>query len=160
MFSLNMVQRKCLVVLKMIKKEKLVKSIGHEGCKITTFYFKTALFFTLEKTPSNIWIKSRLLECIVCTFQTIHEFLFQGRCPHYIVDGVDLFDGKICRECRISLEKVIRDMIQDNMRVLFHLQFDDLGRRLVQLPRELRVGADVNAHICGKLAKGNVRKLL
>jgi len=153
MFSLNMVQRKCLVVLKMIKKEQLVKYICHEGCKITTFHFKTALFFTLERTPSNVWTKPRLLECIVRTFRTISEFLFQGRCPHYIVDGVDLFDGKLCRECQISLEKAIKVMIQDDMRVLFHLQIDDLGQRLMPLPRELRVDADVIANICGKLEK-------
>ena len=153
MFSLNIVQRKCLVVLKMIKNEELVKYIHHEGRKITTFHFKTALFFTLEKTPPNVWTKSRLLECIVRTFQTIHEFLFQGKCPHYIVKGVDLFDGKLCRECQISLEKATKFMIQDDMRVLLHLQIDDLGQRLKRLPRGFRVCADVNANICGKLAK-------
>jgi len=153
MFSMNMVQRKCLVVLKMIKKQELVNYIDHEGCKITTFHFKTALFFTLERTPSNVWTKARLLECIVRTLQTIHEFLFQGKCPHYIVDGVDLFDGKLCRECQKSLAKAISAMIQDDMRVLFKLQIDDLGKRLMQRPRELRVDADVNANICGKLAK-------
>jgi len=153
MFSLNMVQRKCLVVLKMIKREELVKYIGHDGCKLTTFHFKTALFFTLKKTPPNVWTKSRLLECIVRTFQTIRKFLFQGKCLHYIVEGVDLFDGKLCRECQISLEKAIRVMIQDDMRVLFRLQIDDLGQKLIQRPRALIVGADANATICGKLAK-------
>jgi len=153
MFSLNMVQRKCLVVLKMIKKQELVKYIYHEDCKFTTFHFKTALFFTLERTPSNVWTKPRLLECIVRTLQTIKAFLFQGKCPHYIVDRVDLFDGKLCRECQISLEKAIKVMIQDDLRVLFHLQVDDLGQRMMQLSMGLRVGLDVNANICGKLAK-------
>jgi len=67
MFCLTMVQRKCLVVLKMIKKQELVKYIQHEGCKFTTFHCKTALFFTLERTPSDAWTKPRLLECIVRT---------------------------------------------------------------------------------------------
>ena len=160
MFSLNMVQRKCLVVLKMIKKEELVKYINHKGCKITTFHFKTALFFTLEKIPSNVWTKPRLLECIVRTFQTINKFLSQGSCPHYFVDKVDLFNGKLCRECQISLENATRVMIQDDMRVLSHLQIDDLGQRLMQLPRELRIGTDVNATICGKLAIENVLTVL
>jgi len=153
MFSLNITQQKCLVVLKMIKKEELIKHTLHESCKITTFHFKTALFFTLERTSSNVWTKTRLLECLVRTFQTIHEFLFQGKCPHYIVEGVDLFDGKLCRKCQISLEKAIKVMIQDDMRVLFHLQIDDLGQRLMPLSRELRIGTDMNANICGKLAK-------
>ena len=60
MFSMNMVQRKCLVVLKMIKKQELVNYIDHEGCKITTFHFKTALFLLSllreESTPAQHYL--------------------------------------------------------------------------------------------------------
>jgi len=46
-------------------------------------------------------------------------------------------------------------MIEDDMHVLFHLQSDHLGQRLMALPHEVRPypGHDVNAGICGKLAK-------
>ena len=46
-------------------------------------------------------------------------------------------------------------MIQDDMHVLFHLQSDDLGQRLMALPHEMQPypGDDVNAAICGKLAR-------
>ena len=39
--------------------------------------------------------------------------------------------------------------------MLFHLQSDDLGQRLMALPHEVRPhsGDDVNAGICGKLAR-------
>jgi len=155
MFSLNMVSIKCLVVLKMLKKQEFVKHIHCQNCKFTTFYCKTALFFTLHRTQPTVWIKSRLTECIYRCLQTIIEFLNQGECPHFIVEGVDLFDGKLCRECQLSLERAIQGMIQDDMHVLFHLQSDDLGQRLMALPHEVRPypGDDVNAGICGKLAK-------
>jgi len=155
MFSLNMVPIKCLVVLKMLKKQEFVKYIHCENCKFTTFYCKTALFFTLHKTQSTVWIKSRLIECIVMCLQTILEFLNQGEFPHFIVEGVDLFDGKLCRECQLSLERAIQGMICDDMHVLFHLQSDDLGQRLMAPPHEVRPypGDDVNAGICGRLAK-------
>ena len=65
---------------------------------------------------------------------------------------MDLFDGKLCRECQLRLEKAIRVMIQDDMHVLFHIKIDDLGQRLTQLPRELMVQSDVNARIFGHLA--------
>jgi len=83
------------------------------------------------------------------------EFLKQGECPHFIVEGVDLFDGKLCRECQLSLEQAIQGMIQDDMHVLFHLQSDDLGQRLMTLSRGVRPypGDDVNAAISGKLAR-------
>jgi len=111
------------------------------------------LFFTLEKTPSGMWTKPRLLECIVKCLETMLAFLSKGECPHYIVEGVDLFDGKLCRECQVCLEEAIRVMIQDDMHVLFHIQMDDLGRRMLEPSCEVGrgPGEDVNAHICGKL---------
>jgi len=155
MFSLNMVPIKCLVVLKMLKKQEFVKYIHCENCKLTTFHCKTALFFTLNRTPPTIWKKCRLIECIVRCLQTILEFLNQGECPHFIVEGVDLFDGKLCRECQLCLERAIQGMIHNDMHVLFHLQCDDLGQRLMALPHEVRPCPvnNVNAGICGKLAR-------
>jgi len=155
MFSLSMVPIKCLVILKMLKKQEFVKYIHCENCKFTTFHCKTVLFFTLNRTPPTVWTKSRLIDCIVRCLQTILEFLNQGECPHFIVEGVDLFDGKLCRECQLSLEQAIQGMIQDDMHVLFHLQSDDLGQRLMALPHEVRPypSDDVNAGICGKLAR-------
>ena len=154
MFSLNILQIKCLVVLKIIKKLEFVKYIHHENCKFTSFHCKTALFFTLERLPPTVWTKCRLIECIVRCLQTIQEFLNTGKCPHFIVEGVDLFDGKLCRECQSSLERGIQGMIQDDMHVLFHLQSDDLGQRLSELSHETQPYHvdDVNIEICGKLA--------
>ena len=57
MFSLNMVAMKCLVVSKMLKKQEFVKYIHCEECKFTTFLCKTALFFTLNRTPPTLWTK-------------------------------------------------------------------------------------------------------
>jgi len=150
MFSLNNVQKKCLIVLKMLKKQEMTQHL-HEGCKFTSFYCKTALFFTLERTPSDVWREQGLLECIVRCLHTIREFLIQGECPHYIVDNVDLFDKKLCRECQVKLEKQIRVMIQDDMHVLFNLQMDDLGERLMQLHPHIELFSDQSASVFGNL---------
>ena len=150
MFSLNMVPIKCLVVLKMLKKQEFIKYIQCENCKLTTFHFKTALFFTLNRTPPTIWRKSRLIECIVRCLQTILEFLNQGECPHFIVEGVDLFNGKLCRECQLRLKRAIRGMIDDDMHVLNHLKCDDLTLPIEKRPCPVY---DVNAGICGRLAR-------
>jgi len=154
MLSLNMVPIKCLVVLKIMKKEVFVKYIICKNCKFTTFHCKTALFFTLNRTHPTVWTKNRLLECIVRCLQTILEFLHQGECPHFIVEGVDLFYGKLCRQCQLRLERAIQGMIEDDMQVLFHVQCDDLGQRLMALPHDVRPypSNDVNAGICGKLS--------
>jgi len=158
MFSTNMVHRKCLIVMKMLKKERLACVIptSHVRCKITSFHCKTALFFTLERTPPNVWKKYRLVECIVRCLQTIRGFLFQGECPHYIVGNVDLFDGKLCRECQMALELEIRRMIQDDMHVLFHLQCDGLGQKLLPIPRGVQNPSvdETDGNLLGLLAQG------
>jgi len=150
MFSLNNVQKKCIIVLKMLKKQELTPHL-HEECKFTSFHCKTALFFTLERTPSHVWRERGLLECIVRCLHTIREFLIQGECPHYIVENVDLFDKKLCRECQVKLEKQIRVMTQDDMHVLFNLQIDDLGERLMQLHPHVERFPDQSASVCGNL---------
>jgi len=100
-----------------------------------------------------MWTKPHLLECIVKCLETMLAFLSKSKCPHYIVEGVDLFDGKLCRECQVSLGEAIRVMIQDDMHVLFHIQMDYLGRRLLKPSCEVGrgPGEGVNARICGKL---------
>jgi len=153
MFSLNIIHIQCLVTLKMIKKQEMVKYIHHETCKITTFHLKTVLFFTLERTPPEMWTRPRLLECIVICLETLNNFLSRDECPHYIVEGVDLFEGKLCRECQRCLKEAIRVMIQDDMHVLFHIESDDLGQRMMELSNGGHYGPceNVNARICGKL---------
>jgi len=54
MFSLSMVPLKCLVVLKMLKKEEFVKHIHCANCKFNTFHCKTALFFKLHRTQPRV----------------------------------------------------------------------------------------------------------
>jgi len=53
----------------------------------------------------------------------------------------------------VCLEEAIRVMIQDDMHVLFNIQMDDLGRRMLEPSCEVGrgPGEDVNARICGKL---------
>ena len=151
MFSLNDVQKKCLIVLKMLKKQEFKKHL-HMECKFTTFHCKTALFFTLERTPCEAWTEQGLMECIVRCLRMIREFLIQGECLHYFVENVDLFDTKLCRECQVRLEKQIRGMIQDDMHMLFNLQIDDLGVRLMQPPQQVERFPDQSSSVCGKLA--------
>jgi len=153
MFSLNIIQVQCLVVLKMLKNQELGKYISHEGCKITTFHLKTVLLFTLDRTPTEKWTKPHLVECIVLCLNTLIDFLLGGGCPHYIIEGADLFDGKLCRACQVRLGEAVRAMIQDDMKILFGIQSDDLGQRMMNLSRETQAGPgeNMNARICGKL---------
>jgi len=153
MFNLNIIQVQCLVVLKMLKNQEFGKYISHEGCKITTFHLKTVLFFTLDRTPTEKWTKSHLVECIVICLMTLIDFLSGGDCPHYIVEGVDLFDGKLCHECQARLGEAIRAIIQDDMKIMFNIQSDDLGKRMKELYRAPQAGPgeNMNARICGKL---------
>jgi len=95
MFSLNMVQIKCLAVLKMLNKQEFIKYILCDNCKLTSFHGKTALFFTMNRTHPEVWTKCRLIECIVRCLETIFDFeLNAGICGKL---AKDMFIQYLCR---------------------------------------------------------------
>ena len=54
LFSMNIAQIQCYVLLKLIKNE-ILKPIA--GDKFTSFHCKIALLFTIERLPSGYWVR-------------------------------------------------------------------------------------------------------
>ncbi|XP_052820464.1 uncharacterized protein LOC128246312 [Mya arenaria] len=100
MFSLNIIQLKCYVLLKMIKKCFFAPLVGD---RFTSFHCKTVLFFTVERTPPALWKEHNLLKCVLCCIHTLIRMLKIGWCPHFIVSGVNLFDGKLQKHSQCKL---------------------------------------------------------
>ncbi|KAH3721500.1 hypothetical protein DPMN_064428 [Dreissena polymorpha] len=98
MFSLNITQLKCYVLLKIIKKW-ISKKIEQQGEAsqggLTSFHCKTVLFYTIETTQDPPWQECNLAELLKLCLHTLQNFLKTGICPHYIIDYVNLFDGKL-----------------------------------------------------------------
>ncbi|XP_052815819.1 uncharacterized protein LOC128242629 [Mya arenaria] len=128
-FSFTTVQLKCYIVLKMIKKHLNEHYLSHNS-KFTSFHCKTVMFFTMERISPTDWREDWLVRCIGYCLQTLEIFLMKGYCPHFIIPEVNLFDGKIPRRCQLTLMEKIKEILNNNLMILYDLQYDSLGQRL------------------------------
>ena len=130
MFSLNIVQLKTYVVLKLIKSCVFHKSVSDQ---ITSFHIKTALLWTIERVPFHIWTNKNLLVCVKRCLSTLLHFVIDRFCPHYIFPKLNLFIGKLGEHDLIKLELCIRQMLLSDLSWLFKLSTDNIGQRLQML---------------------------
>jgi len=111
MFSLHLIHMHCYVTLKLLKKDKINPYLNGDG-KLTSFHCKTALFYARGQLLSEMWTADRLFDCIC-------DWTISGHFPHYIMDNVNLFDGKLNSEQRARLRTVLDIIIENHLAPLF-----------------------------------------
>ncbi|KAH3728398.1 hypothetical protein DPMN_054354 [Dreissena polymorpha] len=136
MFSLNITQLKCYVLLKLIKRD-ITKEM--EQGELTSFHCKTVLFYTLERTQDPPWQECNLAILLKLCLQTLQKFLKDGVCPHYIIDRVNLFDGK--------LNSTQRHIVHDKVTVLIDNNLQEFVRKLCNATR-LSSDQRFISHVC------------
>ncbi|XP_052792908.1 uncharacterized protein LOC128226862 [Mya arenaria] len=127
MFAMNITQIKVYVLLKMIRKS-LLKPIF--GDRFSTFDMKTTVLFTMETCPSDIWQENNLLCCTLYCLQTLRGFIRKRYIPHFTISNVNLFVGKLSKRELLRLEDIIQSMIDNKLICVYHIDMDDLGRRM------------------------------
>ena len=127
MFSFNMTQIKCYISLKIIKKALLNKIVGDF---ITSFHCKTLMFYTIERTHPSLWKEHNLVFLLLLCLQVLRKWLRLGCLPHYIIEGVNLFDGKLSIVQQRRLLQHVNYLIKNDLQDLFHIDIDNLGCRL------------------------------
>ncbi|KAH3812513.1 hypothetical protein DPMN_140948 [Dreissena polymorpha] len=123
MFSFNMTQIKCYIVLKFIKKSLF-------GDFITSFHCKTLVFYTIERAHPSLWKENNLMFLLLLCLKVLRTWLRLGFFPHYIIEGVNLFDGKLSFVQQRHLLQYVNYLIKNDLQDLFHIDIDNLGRRL------------------------------
>ncbi|KAH3750038.1 uncharacterized protein LOC127848421 [Dreissena polymorpha] len=127
MFSFNMTQIKCYILFKLIKKSLFAKIVGES---ITSFHCKTIMFYTIERTPPSLWCEHNLMFLLLLCLHVLKRWLRLGRLPHYIIEGVNLFDGKLSKSLQKRLFVYIDSLIRDNLQDVFYINIDNIGCRL------------------------------
>ncbi|KAH3896907.1 hypothetical protein DPMN_021091 [Dreissena polymorpha] len=127
MFSFNMAQIKCYIVLKLIKKSLFRKIVGD---LITSFHCKTLMFTTIERTHPSLWKEHNIMYLLLLCLQELRKWLRLGCLPHYIIAGVNLFDGKLSIVKQKLLLQYVNYLIKNGLQDLFHIDIDNLGCRL------------------------------
>ncbi|KAH3740539.1 hypothetical protein DPMN_047245 [Dreissena polymorpha] len=125
-FSFNMTQIKCYIVLKLIKKSLFAYIVGDA---ITSFHCKTLMFFTIERTHPSLWCEHNLMFVLLLCLHVLRRCLRLGRLPHYIIEGVNLFDGKVSKLPQKRLLVYIDSLIRNNLQDVFCIGIDNISCR-------------------------------
>jgi len=161
MFSMHLIRMQCYVTLKLLKKDIINQYLNGDG-KLTSFHCKTALFYAREQLVSEMWTANRLFDCILYCLNLIRDWTISGHFPHYIMDEVNLFDGKLNIEQRARLHTVLDIIMDTHLMPLAFVQTDDLGVRLLNnvytvAIRDMKPRRAIHQEITGFLSKyGNV----
>ncbi|KAH3750085.1 uncharacterized protein LOC127848803 [Dreissena polymorpha] len=127
MFSFNITQIKCYILFKLIKKSVFAKIVGES---ITSFHCKTIMFYTIERTHPSMWCEHNLMFLLLLCLHVLKRWLRLRRLPHYIIEGVNLFDGKLSKSHQKRLLVYIELLIRNNLQDVFYIGIDNIGCRL------------------------------
>ncbi|XP_052789518.1 uncharacterized protein LOC128223994 [Mya arenaria] len=137
MFDLNILKIQIYIFLKILRTSFFKPLVGD---RLSTFHFKTALLFTLETYPPEIWQERNLLQCVIYCLKTLQRWFKRRFCPHYTISGVDLFVGKLRKWEFPLLSAVLSDMIDNIMDYVSQIEMDQIGVRIGNICRSVSTG--------------------
>ncbi|XP_053402057.1 uncharacterized protein LOC123548735 isoform X1 [Mercenaria mercenaria] len=154
MFSLNITQLRCYILMKMI-----LKTFINPQCDgvLSSFMCKTVLFHCIQNTHSNNWVKSNLLACLMCCLSVLQNFVRKENCPHFVIPENNLMAGRISRHNKHKIVEILENILQGEGRALLEIPTDDLGMRLqvkMNMGEALQyylTPSQINAHISAQL---------
>jgi len=130
MFNMEIIHIQCYVTLKLLKKDIINPYLNGNG-KLSSFHCKTALFYAREQLLPDMWKADRLFDCVLYCLNLIRDWTISGHSPHFIMDDVNLFDGKLNSEQRTGLRSILDIIIDTHLAPLAFVKTDDLGERLL-----------------------------
>ncbi|XP_052083849.1 uncharacterized protein LOC127721205 [Mytilus californianus] len=116
MFNLTDVQYKCYVLLKMLNRD-----IINLEC-ITSYHWKTCLFYVIEKNKWDVWKKNLLLHCVKLCIKQMLVWVKDCFCPNYFVAGENIFDGRLSESVRIKSEQQLVKLLNDGFHCLRYVK--------------------------------------
>ena len=180
MFSLNITQYKCYVMLKMIKKDIIFPLIGCES--VSSYHLKTCLFYVIENSPSEVWVLENLLTCVQSCLMYLLRCCIDGKCPNYFIPEENMFEGRVDTSTRLKVQAIVQKLLSANFSFLLQIKCDYLTRQLrdecLLAPRflefaifrgtlatrayigEIEIASFVSYSILSKCSKSNVDKCI
>lgn len=93
-YSFNNTQFLTYGIFKLLNQEVFSQDSIVKDC-ICSYFLKTALFWTIEETPSDYWKPERVVFCVDICFQRLIEWTRNGFCPNYFIRENNMFMGKV-----------------------------------------------------------------
>jgi len=129
MFDFTEEQMLVFILLKMLKKEYCKPMLGN---KFSTFHIKTAMMFSIEKHPPDIWRIDNIVACATLCIDILIQWAQDHVCPHFTMCGVNLFDGKLSKQDIKELETVLTNLKKNVAVHICNLKMDSFGVKVLQ----------------------------
>ncbi|VDI69335.1 Hypothetical predicted protein [Mytilus galloprovincialis] len=114
-FDLTDVQYKCYVVLKMINRDFLQLEC------ITTYHWKTCLFYMIEKNDPTVWERKLLFHCVNMCIEQMLRWVRIGCCPNYFIPGENLFEGRMNDNLKKDSENKLVEILNVGFAILLRV---------------------------------------
>ncbi|XP_045156543.2 uncharacterized protein LOC123523025 [Mercenaria mercenaria] len=128
MFSLNITQIRCYVLMKMILKSYL----NLEGDFLSSYMCKTVLFHCVENEDPNIWQEQNQIKCLNYCCKKLKEFVRDRNCPHFILRENNLMLHRFSTNDGTKILSKLENILSNTCEILLSIKIDDLGNRLKQ----------------------------
>lgn len=131
MFDFIEEQMLVYILLKMLKKEHCETKFGDN---FSTFHLKTAMLFTIERHPPDIWCIDNIVVCATYCIDTLIQWAHDKVCPHFTMGGVNLFHGKLSESEINDLESFLTHLNNhiEEYRYICNLKMDCFGEMVLQ----------------------------
>ncbi|KAL3857808.1 hypothetical protein ACJMK2_012443 [Sinanodonta woodiana] len=130
MWLLNSTQYKCYILLKMINKTFIKSVVGDET--LSSYHFKTCMFYLIENTPATIWQPENLLLCLDMCLILMYDWIEGEICPNYFIPEENMFQCKIYGHISRQLLRVLSNLLKEKCRYLVRISCDNIGEKLVR----------------------------
>ncbi|KAL3859397.1 hypothetical protein ACJMK2_009620 [Sinanodonta woodiana] len=127
-WQFNSTQFKCYVLLKMINKYFFKKRFGENV--LTSYHWKTCMFYIIETTPSVLWQPQNLLHCIELCLMKMCTWIEELNCPNYFIPAENMFLDKVNGSVQRNLSNMLHNLIVQKGMYLTTIPYDGIGQKL------------------------------
>ena len=128
----NLVQLKCYVLLKCIKKDFIQFHIKEET--LSSYHCKTCMFYCIENTPSELWVPENLGSCLLMCLRQLMVWVSNDNCPNYFIPDENMFD----RIRSNKLKKQLLNVLHMFLLSCYGSLLNNLHQRMITVSDQLR----------------------
>lgn len=128
-FSMNITQIRCLIIIKMLMKTH-VNKVCCDAMK--TYFCKTGLFYTIEKTANRGWGKENVVDRVIQCLRWLRDCFNENNMPHYFMPSLNMLEGRFNDKQRGAMVEVLEMLINDCVKYILEIGIDDVGLRLLE----------------------------
>ncbi|XP_060608374.1 uncharacterized protein LOC132760414 [Ruditapes philippinarum] len=141
MFTLNITQIRCYVLMKMILKTFISQRFPDS---ISSFICKTVLLHCISFTRSDSWNENTHFICLSFCLSTLYNCVQNEYCPHFVITQNNLLSGRISPESKPLILETLRYVIESYGRALLEIECDNFG---ICLQSSLNGFIQINEHV-------------